>query len=710
MKRLTILLIVMMTIGLVTTKSIMLDLSEDVPTTVEKFVSTNLNPHDDIAIFGDDEFTSTALAENWVGNGSESGPYIIEGYEFSTTDVCLGITNTSSHFIIRNCSFTRIADDNLNIGLQLANLTNGVVTNCSFSDLAYGISIKFSENCTMVNSMYTGSRWYGINTWLCEDLRIEDNTVIGGLLGINLRETIGFCSIKRNTFINSTPSFSGDEITYWIHDLVDNTVNGLPIAYFYNITNTIIDLSGYGSAIIFNCSEIVAMNGFFVNATVRLAFASNCTITGIEGKAHRLLVSFYYASNCTLQDSTFDRNFNALQLGSTCENCTIRNCTIFNTLAASAIYLNVAKGTKVINNTIVGLGSNNIEGIDVSSANYTTVVNNSIIGLEYGIRVSRSYNCNISGNTISNNTGTGCYFSRSGYDLFINNTISHNSRGVAFSETTDCTIELNTILNNENDGIDVYESMSCILRNNTINWNGRMGVWLHSPTSDFAIYDNIIGWNGENNAQDDGSSNMWDDGVSRGNRWSDYSPPPSYYLIPGSAGSQDRYPSIIADVLPPIIIMDHTPEDPTPEQNVTVTAQIYDTSEISTVILSYSKNMGLSWTNVTMVYGASEWTGEIPKHEEDIHIYYKVYASDVLGYWAWSLQKAYAVVSDEPTTTTETTTTDTTTTEAITSTSSSTDTNGTTIGTIPSEMILIISAGIAGVVLIVIVIIVMKKK
>jgi hypothetical protein len=58
------------------------------------------------------------------------------------------------------------------------------------------------------------------------------------------------------------------------------------------------------------------------------------------------------------------------------------------------------------------------------------------------------------------------------------------------------------------------------------------------------IYYNQLGWNTANNAQDDGSGHMWDDGVSQGNAWSDYDEVGDY-SIPGSAGSVDSYPSLL---------------------------------------------------------------------------------------------------------------------------------------------------------------------
>ncbi len=62
-------------------------------------------PHGIIRINSDAEFAQIAQQEGWPGDGSESNPYIIEGYEIDAQGVgnCIYIGNTTVHFIIRNC-------------------------------------------------------------------------------------------------------------------------------------------------------------------------------------------------------------------------------------------------------------------------------------------------------------------------------------------------------------------------------------------------------------------------------------------------------------------------------------------------------------------------------------------------------------------------------------------------------------------------------
>ena len=149
--------------------------------------------------------------------------------------------------------------------------------------------------------------------------------------------------------------------------------------------------------------------------------------------------------------------------------------------------------------------------------------------------------------------------------------------------------------------------------------------------------------------------NIWDDGFSRGNYWSDYTTPP-YYEIPGTAGSYDRYPSVIVDIYAPLITTEYSPTDPTSEEIVTVTAVVFDHSELAEVILSFSRDGGVHWNNITMEQETDEWTAEIPLNSETALVQYKVYATDIIGYGAVSDIVTFTVIILQPTTTTNTTT------------------------------------------------------
>ncbi|MFW9847326.1 MAG: right-handed parallel beta-helix repeat-containing protein, partial [Candidatus Thorarchaeota archaeon] len=96
-------------------------------------------------------------------------------------------------------------------------------------------------------------------------------------------------------------------------------------------------------------------------------------------------------------------------------------------------------------------------------------------------------------------------------------------------------IHLNVIEDNQV-GIYVLTSDYYSITNNTVRWNMDYGVRLSGSTGS-GVYYNLIALNGDNG--DDTSSFDWDDGVSMGNWWDDYTPPGPYAV---DGNTDDNYP------------------------------------------------------------------------------------------------------------------------------------------------------------------------
>jgi hypothetical protein len=210
----------------------------------------------------------------------------------------------------------------------------------------------------------------------------------------------------------------------------------------------------------------------------------------------------------------------------------------------------------------------------------------------------------------------------------------------------------------------------------------------------------------------------------------------------GKSASDTVFVEVI-DTIGPAISVSRIPKEPTIQDDVIIIAEVTDASDVSHVILSYSLDGGLLWTNVTMMQEETEWTGEIPPQMVGIQVRYKVYSNDTLGNWAISRTWLFEVKSTVTTTTTSTSTTTvtSTTTTSITSmtmtstvtssittiTSTTTTTPHTTITTAtsvttttttstplptvtPSNDIIMLGIVSGGLVLIIIVVLVLKKK
>jgi len=196
-----------------------------------------------------------------------------------------------------------------------------------------------------------------------------------------------------------------------------------------------------------------------------------------------------------------------------------------------------------------------------------------------------------------------------------------------------------------------------------------------------------------NNGFDEGTDNQWDDGISKGNAWSDYSGTGTY-PVDGTANSIDHYPSQILDNIAPAVsgcddvlylvdefdqwinwtVSDLYEYEFSIEQNGTEV----DSGEWNTGLIEYNVT-GLELGNYNFTITLSDYAGNI--------------ATDTIFVY---------VVTELPTTTTTTTTTTTI------STTTGTTTNDTTtdpVGplTIPIEFIVIGGALVAVVVVLILV-------
>ncbi len=122
---------------------------------VEKPVSLELTPHGPIDINSDGDF----ITSGFPGIGTETDPYIIEGYSINTTDQYgIRIEYTSSFFIIRNCYV-----DAENYGISIYSTTEGTATiiNNTCTNSLYGIILRYSSGANITNNTCTNNRGGG---------------------------------------------------------------------------------------------------------------------------------------------------------------------------------------------------------------------------------------------------------------------------------------------------------------------------------------------------------------------------------------------------------------------------------------------------------------------------------------------------------------------------------------------------------------------
>jgi parallel beta-helix repeat protein len=190
----------------------------------------------------------------------------------------------------------------------------------------------------------------------------------------------------------------------------------------------------------------------------------------------------------------------------------------------------------------------------LANSSDTSVIGGIFNNCEIGVQVAWCTNCIVDGVSASWN-----YIGIQLTNL-LNCTISNSTTiqsihaGVQLVGSDNCTITgCETAFSNE--GVEIFYSSYCNITRCKI-YSNLHGISIQHGINANIIWDNRLGWN-DINAEDDAPTTLWDDGMSRGNSWSDYSGIGTYE-ISGEGGTEDRYPSRLVDNLKPTI---NHPED-----------------------------------------------------------------------------------------------------------------------------------------------------
>ncbi|UCE10196.1 MAG: right-handed parallel beta-helix repeat-containing protein [Candidatus Thorarchaeota archaeon] len=287
-------------------------------------------------------------------------------------------------------------------------------------------------------------------------------------------------------------------------------------------------------------------------------------------------IYLYNVTHASVEDTIIDTKARGIYLIFT-SNSTIQNVTIRNA-EEEALYIRDSASLVLIGNSVSDC---NRGGVVVdNSADCTLAGNRAFRCSQDGFVLHRALNATLLNNTSSESVGNGISLLSSSSSSLYNNTADRNSYtgihleesddtilagnsafdnsgyGVSLIQSSSCIMISNSVFRNSLDGFFLVESDSCSLTVNEVHGNSEVGIRLFVILNSI-LYENSIGWNSGGNAYDDGINSVWDDGISKGNRWSDYEEGDTY-VIPGTAMSIDRYPAILLDTFSPTI--DHPPD------------------------------------------------------------------------------------------------------------------------------------------------------
>ena len=180
-----------------------------------------LTPHNPIDITSDDNFTDYGF----IGNGSETNPYVIEGYNITTIENdAIYIAGTTKYFVVRNCYvdagnygilINNVADDTATIinntcnnngftGIKI-DLSGGstVDDNTCNNNLNNGILISYSGSSIVDNNTCNNNSDDGIYLYFSGSSTVTDNTCNDNNNGIHLYYS-GSSTVTDNTCNNNS--------------------------------------------------------------------------------------------------------------------------------------------------------------------------------------------------------------------------------------------------------------------------------------------------------------------------------------------------------------------------------------------------------------------------------------------------------------------------------------------------------------------------
>lgn len=294
-------------------------------------------------------------------------------------------------------------------------------------------------------------------------------------------------------------------------------------------------------------------------------------------------------------------------------------------------------------------------GVTIERTSNGRIINCTFTNLRDGIHAYDSRRFTITNCTFTSFTyqGKGINLRYSKEWIIANSTFMYNYIGIHLSFVNTTAVFDNTVLFNEI-GVDLHPTFECNLTGNLIAYNTGIGVLLRYGGSLNRIFKNRIAFNQDEaihedvNAQDDGYDNLWDDNISIGNEWGDYSGT-GEYEIPGSAGSIDRFPSVAEfDLAGPTFyhVTDYwvtAYPGICPFQSLGFHASVYDQSGVNTVLLYFSNTLGANWSWVEMEFQPTTEYPDAYSYSFEGSLYslefirqYYFWANDTLGQVAGS--------------------------------------------------------------------------
>lgn len=505
-----------------------------------------------IIISGENWTVQDNVIEANIGIISDTGGYIEVLRNEILTGASIGIQlSYREDALVVNNTIGEATANSLYVLYGHRSIINGNILNGGYD----GLRIRQSENVTAIGNEVNDFTYRSIDVHYSDGLIANNNTIVDSeYLGFYITHTER-ATFHYNTFLESSFLFETIQtIAEMNHSILGNYVNGLPVYYAFDETGQSIDGTLYGQIMIVNCSDMAVTGGYFNDQsqafTVR--HSENVVIDGLEMVDIRVGNIVEYSDEISISDCTIEgvTKFRSI-IFQHCENVTATNinATYIDDTGSGAVF----SAHFTVSLDIIDCNFYNTkEPISAIWGSNLSVIDCTFLNVEgYAIYSNVNPYPVVQGCSIDNAT-YGFMLGGSQHAVVTQNDIRHTTYAIHSTGGTDsynATVTLNHLQDNVY-GIMLKYADNWIITNNTILWSSNMGIHISNLANVAQISYNTIALSGVNNGYDS-VGQYWDDNVDTGNIWGDFTGT-APYIIPGGAGSQDRYP-ITFEITEPII-------------------------------------------------------------------------------------------------------------------------------------------------------------
>jgi parallel beta-helix repeat protein len=466
---------------------------------MDKVDATPPGAQERIIIVGDSQFAQWASWEGWPGNGTESDPYVIEGYAIDAggDGSCISISDTTVHFVIKDGIMTNASalGADPGCGVLLNNVTNGDIVNvtCHSCDLG-GIFVNRSSSIWVMESQCSGNKEYGVLMIGSSDCLVSGSDCSFTGIGVYLFESEN-CTIEGNTCSHNQDNGiyleSSSRNTVVGNDASDNEVN--------------IDMLFADENLIGNNTMDDGIGGISLKNSISNHLIGNemtgCSIA-LMGNSPGLEVESYTSQ--TIEDCTVNglpvlyivnQDYGNATLPSGAGQVILGNVT--NMKISSQEITGVTIGMIIAYSSFVHLNDCAITdspiGVQIISSSGCTVDNCDFLGLKYGLEIYYSQGCKVTNSNCSGNQVAGIYI-EGGQDFEIRNNIClENQYGIyLYHGARDGIIAQNECSGNDEFGIYIYGSPDNLVEGNECLGNKMMGISLFPYSNACTVIGNRI--------------------------------------------------------------------------------------------------------------------------------------------------------------------------------------------------------------------------